>query len=155
MSDSTSSRLRHPTGVDDEVDHDVGVMRERGPAAAPRPDLPPIRATLSDLVDDARIAAEAEVDVLKARAAVAISGSKQFARWAFFSGLFVTLALLVIVIGTLLGLAAMIGFPLATLTVAGVLLIAAVITGVVARRAASDVGFAVRGDLSDQGYGNE
>ena len=155
MPDTNPSRLRRSGATDDDVDQDVGVARERGPAGGTGHDLPPIRSTLADLVDDARIAAEAEVDVLKARAAVAISGSKQFARWAFFAGLFVTLAVLVIVIGTLLGLASVIGFPLATLVVAGVLLIGAVITGLVARRAAGDVGFAVRGDLSDQGYGND
>ena len=86
------------------------------------------------LVEDGRTLLEAELAYHKSRAAVAGAGLKSIASWGALAAALVFFSLMALVIGTLIGLAQLLGIWTATGVVVVTLLLCAVLAALAAKR---------------------
>ena len=104
------------------------------PVAAEDDDAGSLVERVKDLADDTRTAIEAELAWQGARAGYTARKASGIAVWGGLALACVTIALLAVAFGAILTLAPRIGPGLATAVVSGVLLIAALVAALLARR---------------------
>ena len=104
------------------------------PVAAEDDDAGSLVDRVKDLADDTRTAIEAELAWQGARARYAARTASGIAVWGGLALACVTIALLAVAFGAILTLAPRIGPGSATVVVSGVLLIAALVAALLARR---------------------
>lgn len=120
-----------------------------GKTSAPPP--VPLEKIVGDVVDHVTAAAQAELNLLKARGALAYYGVGWTSAWGFIAAAALVVALLALAFGAILVLAQYVGPLLATLIVVVALLLIAAFAGWRARLSYGDVKAAFRDDLLARG----
>lgn len=129
-----------------------GVSHGYAPHGAPKEDAPvPLADLVRGLIDDSKQAAQAEINLLKARGEVASQGAKKTSIWGIIALMTGFTALLAFAFGVILVLATLVGPLAATAIVVVVLLIIAAFAASKAKSGASDISVAFRKDLFGEG----
>lgn len=133
---------QHPL---DDVRHGFAPDSRR---RAEAPDAEPLADIAARLIDDVKATANAEMELLRARAELAGDGMRRAALWGSIAGGFLLVALLILLFGAVLTLAPVVGPVGATLIVGAALVLLAGLAGWLARKGALDIkaAFSERGD---------
>lgn len=133
-----------PTAADDPGT--IGrVSHGYAPDGAPqRPDLVPLATIVRDTADHIATTARSEIDLLRARGALAGYGVKWASIWGLVAASCLTVALLALAFGAILFLTQLVGPLLATLIVVLFLLAAAAVAAYQARINLRDVAAAMK-----------
>lgn len=118
-------------------EHDPGFEQptgEESPVGAPAPVEPSLTDDVRALIDDGKTYLEAELQFQKSRAAFALDRGKSGAAFGLAAIALIHLALIGLVVGTVIALTPAIGAWGATALVVAILIIAAVILGLAAKR---------------------
>ena len=101
----------------------------------PPPDDGSVRASVARLVASGRELAEAEFAWARLKAGLIANGLRKWAMFATLAMIFLTLGVVVLIASGIIALAAYVGYLTASLIVAGVCIVLAVISALFARRA--------------------
>ena len=102
--------------------------------AAPPPDDSSVRASFARLVSSGKELAEAELEWAKVKGAVLADGLRKWLVMAALALIFLVMGVTILIVSAIIALAPLVGWLAASLIVAGISILAAIICALVARR---------------------